>query len=216
MRANMPKDYIKRDTQTKTIFREFSQSGRQILVFGPNSTRKTRLVLDNLSKLKSRYNTNNIWVTMTETTTVESFIADVFFKLHLTRQVQTPATSETHHSAHGSIHVLNWLEKKDKNTQSAVTEQYIGIDDFVILATVLFKQNTVLVVDNMEKLTSSAEDLRTRLAEIAKNMADDAINFEDSHAKIIFIGMANTAEQLWQPVQSLKGRLATISVPSRD
>lgn len=85
-------------------------------------------------------------------------------------------------------------------------------DDFSILKTELLTTNTVLIVDDMKNLTDIALPLRIRLAEIVKNMSDDAINYPNSYTKNIFVGIAETANQLWHDVQSLKSRLATIKV----
>jgi len=211
------KNYVDRGTLDRTIFREFSQQGRQVLVFGPTGAGKTSMVLDNLAKLEEQYQTKHIRITMTNKTTIDSFIADVANKLELNRQIQTVMTNEDSRKAEGSIKILNWFSTKfsgqNRRTQQAVNEQYTGSDDFLILEQALFKRNTVLVVDDMENLTDNATDLRIRLAEIAKNMSDDAVNYEKSYAKIVFVGIASTAEQLWHDVQSLKSRLATISVP---
>lgn len=49
------KNYVERGTLDRTIFREFAQQGRQVLVFGPTGAGKTSMVLDNLERLKSRY-----------------------------------------------------------------------------------------------------------------------------------------------------------------
>ncbi|WP_334341455.1 ATP-binding protein [Companilactobacillus sp. HBUAS56275] len=206
------KNYVGRGTLDRTIFREFSQQGRQVLVFGPTGAGKTSMVLDNLAKLKEKYGTNSIRVTMTNTTNLESFIADIANKLHLMRNVKTIETNEKSNNVDGSIKIFSW-SARGKESQQDISEQYTGTDDFAILEEALFKSNTVLVVDDMENLSDEATDLRVRLAEIAKNMSDDAVNYEKSYAKIIFVGIANTAEQLWSDVQSLKSRLATISVP---
>lgn len=201
----------------KTIFREFSQQGRQVLVFGPTGAGKTSMVLDNLGKLKDKYKTESIRVTMTNKTTTQSFIADVANELQLMHHIQDVEMNETSQKAEGGVAGWGWLSAKfsrqDKGSMQETSEQYSGIDDFAILEKALFERNTVLVVDDMENLTDNASDLRTRLAEIAKNMSDDAVNYEKSYAKIVFVGIARTAEQLWKDVQSLKSRLATISVP---
>ncbi|KZU11121.1 ATP-binding protein [Lactiplantibacillus argentoratensis] len=209
------RNYVGRGTLDRTIFREFAQQGRQVLVFGPTGAGKTSMVLDNLSKLKKTYATDYIRVSMTNSTTIESFIANVAYKLDLVRSVQTIKTAEAHQNLEAGI--KQWISlaasKQRTTTQQEVTEQYIGTDDFVILEEILFKRNTVLVVDDMENLSEQAQSLQIRLAEIAKNMSDDAVNYEDSYAKIVFVGIARTAEELWRDVQSLKSRLATISVP---
>lgn len=209
------RNYVGRGTLDRTIFREFAQQGRQVLVFGPTGAGKTSMVLDNLSKLKKTYATDYIRVSMTNSTTIESFIANVAYKLNLVRSVQTIKTAEAHQNLEAGI--KQWISlaasKQRTTTQQEVTEQYIGTDDFVILEEILFKRNTVLVVDDMENLSEQAQSLQIRLAEIAKNMSDDAVNYEDSYAKIVFVGIARTAEELWRDVQSLKSRLATISVP---
>jgi len=211
------KNYVDRGTLDKTIFREFSQQGRQVLVFGPTGAGKTSMVLDNLAKLKKRYQTNFIRVTMTNATTMDSFIATIAFKLGLIRQVQVLETSEANQSVKGGIKLFNWFAAKTNgqstHTTQETSERYSGTDDFAIIEEALFKRNTVLVVDDMENLSKNADDLRIRLAEIAKNMSDDAVDYDDSYAKIVFVGIADTAEQLWHDVQSLKSRLATISVP---
>lgn len=112
---------------------------------------------------------------------------------------------------------MQWLKLSagiQANDQESTTQtEYTGVDDFAILEEVLFEQNIVLIVDDMENLSGEAEKLRIRLAEIAKNMSDDAVNYENSYAKIVFIGIAETADELWSDVTSLKSRLATIPVP---
>jgi len=211
------RNYVDRGTLDRTIFREFSQQGRQVLVFGPTGAGKTSMVLDNLGKLKSYYDTDYVRVTMTSTTSIASFIADVAYKLNLNREVQSIKTNEDSQGAEGGVKILSWfsanLSEQTKNAQQTTVERYAGADDFAILEEALFKRNTVLVVDDMENLSGQADKLRIRLAEIAKNMSDDAVNYDDSYAKIVFVGIASTAEQLWHDVQSLKSRLATISVP---
>ncbi|WP_164505147.1 ATP-binding protein [Companilactobacillus hulinensis] len=211
------RNYVGRGTLDKTIFREFSQQGRQVLVYGPTGSGRTSMVLDNLEKLRDQYGTNSVRVSMTNTTTLDSFIADVANKLNLARQIQTIETNEDNIKGSSGIKVFNWfnanLEGQNRTTTQDVVEKYTGTDDFSILEEALFKRNTVLVVDDMENLTEKAANLRIRLSEIAKNMSDDAVNYDDSYAKIIFVGIASTAEQLWHDVQSLKSRLATISVP---
>ena len=211
------KNYVERGTLDRTLFREFAQQGRQVLVFGPTGAGKTSMVLDNLERLKSRYGTTYIRVTMTNKTTIESFLADIAFKLGLTRQVQLVDTDESHSKVGGNFKLFHWFsvgaDGENQRSQQRIVERYTGSDDFAILEEALFKRNTVLVVDDMENLTDTAEELRIRLAEIAKNMSDDAVNYEDSYAKIVFVGIATTAEQLWADVQSLKSRLATIAVP---
>lgn len=211
------KNYVGRGILDRTIFREFSQQGRQVLVFGPTGAGKTSMVLDNLAKLKEKYQTKSIRVTMTNTTTLDKFITDVAYKLNLTRNVQTIETTKNQHQANAGFKMFQWvsfgIDSKNSESKQEVLEKYTGADDFAILEEALFKRNTVLVVDDMENLSDKASDLRIRLAEIAKNMSDDAVNYEDSYAKIVFVGIANTAEQLWSDVQSLKSRMATISVP---
>lgn len=210
-------NYVDRGPLDRTIFREFAQQGRQVLVYGPTGAGKTSMVLDNLEKLKTRYQTKSIRVTMTNTTTVESFIAEVAYKLQLTRMVQSVETKETSVNTSAALKIINWVSAnlggQKKQIQQDIREQYTGPDDFTILEEALFKRNTILVVDDMENLTGTADELRIRLAEIAKNMSDDAVNYEQSYAKIVFVGIATTAEQLWHDVESLKSRLATISVP---
>lgn len=209
------RNYVGRGTLDKTIFREFAQQGRQVLVFGPTGAGKTSMVLDNLNKLKNTYGTDYVRVSMTNSTTIESFVANVANQLGLVRSVQTITTSEARQNLEAGF--KQWVSlggsKQNTTTQQEVTKQYVGFDDFVILEEILFKRNTVLVVDDMENLSDEAQNLRVRLAEIAKNMSDDAVNYEESYAKIVFVGIARTAEALWQDVQSLKSRLATISVP---
>lgn len=209
------RNYVGRGTLDKTIFREFAQQGRQVLVFGPTGAGKTSMVLDNLNKLKNTYGTDYVRVSMTNSTTIESFVANVANQLGLVRSVQTITTSEARQNLEAGF--KQWVSlsgsKQNATTQQEVTKQYVGFDDFVILEEILFKRNTVLVVDDMENLSDEAQNLRVRLAEIAKNMSDDAVNYEESYAKIVFVGIARTAEALWQDVQSLKSRLATISVP---
>lgn len=211
------KNYVGRGDLDRTIFREFAQQGRQVLVFGPTGAGKTSMVLDNLEKLKNTYGTDYVRITMTKTTTIETFISEVARRLNLVRNVQTIDTNEGTLNASGGFNVRSWvslnLGAQNKTSQKNVVEQYTGVDDFSILEEALFNRNTVLVVDDMENLSSKADDLRVRLAEIAKNMSDDAVNYDDSYSKIVFVGIADTAEQLWDDVQSLKSRLATISVP---
>ncbi|MGP4116645.1 ATP-binding protein [Levilactobacillus zymae] len=210
-------NYVDRGPLDRTIFREFAQQGRQVLVYGPTGAGKTSMVLDNLEKLKTRYQTKSIRVTMTNTTSVESFIAEVAYKLQLTRMVQSVETTETSVNTSAALKIINWVSAnlggQKKQIQQDIREQYTGPDDFTILEEALFKRNTILVVDDMENLTGTADELRVRLAEIAKKMSDDAVNYEQSYAKIVFVGIATTAEQLWHDVESLKSRLATISVP---
>lgn len=174
------------------------------------------MVLDNLAKMKAEYGTDYVRVTMTNTTTIETFIGDVAQQLHLTRNVQTINTNQNGQGAQVGVGV-RWfkanLASQGNTTAQQTVEQYTGSDDFAILAEALFKRNTVLVVDDMENLSMKGETLRIRLAEIAKNMSDNAVEYDDSYAKIVFVGIADTAEQLWSDVQSLKSRLATISVP---
>lgn len=209
------RNYVGRGNLDKFIFREFAQRGRQVLIFGPTGAGKTSMVLDNLNKLARLHQTDYIRVSMTNTTTIESFIGLVAAKLGLARQVQSVTTAETNHGLQAGLN--KWISlgfsKQDKETQQEITEQYTGADDFAILEEVLFKRNTILVVDDMENLSTAAKNLKIRLAEIAKNMSDDAVNYEDSYAKIVFVGIASTAEELWNGVQSLQSRLATINVP---
>jgi len=153
---------------------------------------------------------------MSNTTTIESFIADVAGRLRLSRVVQRIQTNEDGVQAEAKAG-LRWFslraEVQSQSTNQNITEQYMGNDDFAILEEVLFKRNTVLIVDDMENLSGEADSLRVRLAEIAKNMSDDAVNYENSYAKIVFVGIAETAKELWHDVQSLRSRLATIAVP---
>ncbi|VDG30378.1 ATP-binding protein [Lactiplantibacillus mudanjiangensis] len=210
-------NYVDRGILDKKIFREFAQKGRQVLVYGPTGAGKTSMVLDNLGRLQEQYQTKYVRVTMTNETTTESFIADVANQLNLERDVQVIKTDENGQSIKGGLKILKWFDisagVQDKVSKQTITEHYTGTDDFSVLENVLFTTNTVLIVDDMENLTDAARPLRIRLAEIAKNMSDDAINYPNSYAKIIFVGIAETAEQLWHDVQSLKSRLATIKVP---
>lgn len=206
-------NYVGRGILDKKIYREFAQRGRQVLVYGPTGAGKTSMVLDNLKRLKEQYKTNNIRVTMTNTTDITSFVAEVANKLDLKRDVQTTEADESSLGFKVGFKSLIGIGVDDKSSNQRVTERYTGTDDFSILEEVLFKTNTVLIVDDMENLSEKALPLRTRLAEIAKNMSDDAINYPNSYAKIVFVGIAATAEQLWDDVQSLKSRLATIKVP---
>jgi len=204
---------VDRGKRSKAIFREFAQQGRQILVFGPTGASKTSMVLDNLAKMKASYQTNSLWLTMTSTTSVESFITAVTFRLKLQREAQSLKPNEDSLSI-GESKAISWISaRQTKNAQRTTVERYAGIDDFAILEEVLFRRNTMLVVDGMENLSEQADRLRVRLAETAKNMSDDAIKYEDSYAKIVFVGTASTAGQLWHDVESLKSRLATVSVP---
>lgn len=210
------KNYVDRGTLDRTIFREFAQQGRQVLVYGPTGAGKTSMVLDNLEKLKAQYHTNSIRVTMTNATTLNSFIAEIAYKLNVMRSIQTEEVTENGQNANGKLNLgllsAN-LGGNGKSTIHNTSEPYPTADDFSILEDILFQSNTILVVDDMENLSDQADDLRTRLAEVAKNMSDDAVNYDDSYAKIIFVGIADTAEQLWSDVESLKSRLATIAVP---
>lgn len=210
-------NYVDRGTLDKKIFREFAQKGRQVLVYGPTGAGKTSMVLDNLARLNHQYQTKYVRVTMTNSTTTESFIADVANQLNLERDVQVTEPAENGESIKGEFGLRRLLkisgELQDKVSKQVTTEHYSGTDDFSILEDVLFRTNTVLIVDDMENLTDNAQSLRIRLAEIAKNMSDDAVNYSTSYAKIVFVGIAETAEQLWNDVQSLKSRLATIKVP---
>lgn len=206
-------NYVGRGVLDKKIYREFAQRGRQVLVYGPTGAGKTSMVLDNLKRLREQYKTNNIRVTMTNTTDITSFVAEVANKLDLKRDVQTTEADESNLGFKVGFKSLIGIGVDDKSSNQRVTERYTGTDDFSILEEVLFKTNTVLIVDDMENLSEKALPLRTRLAEIAKNMSDDAINYPNSYAKIVFVGIAATAEQLWEDVQSLKSRLATIKVP---
>lgn len=88
------KNYVDRGNLDRTIFREFSQQGRQVLVFGPTGAGKTSMVLDNLEKLKKQYHTNSVRVTMTKTTTLNSFIAEIARKLKVLRPIQTEEINE--------------------------------------------------------------------------------------------------------------------------
>lgn len=79
------------------------------------------------------------------------------------------------------------------------------------IVSALFVGNVVLVVDALERVTDSNLDLVVWLAELAKNMSDEASLYEGSIVKVIFTGMARTPDQLCERVQSLKSRLAVIS-----
>lgn len=79
-----------------------------------------------------------------------------------------------------------------------------------IVAT-LFSRNIVLVVDALEKVTDPNFDLIVWLAELAKNISDEAGFHEDSIVKIVFTGVMDTPNQLCKKVQSLRSRLAVIS-----
>lgn len=210
------KNYVDRGNLDRTIFREFSQQGRQVLVFGPTGAGKTSMVLDNLEKLKKQYHTNSVRVTMTKTTTLNSFIAEIARKLKVLRPIQTEEINEddTTGNVGVNIGIVNAkINESGKTSVHNTLEPYAVEDGFSELEDILFRTNTVLVVDDMENLSEQAENLRTRLAEVAKNMSDDAVNYDESYAKIVFVGIADTAEQLWHDVESLKSRLATISVP---
>ncbi|CAJ1227898.1 AAA family ATPase [Lactiplantibacillus xiangfangensis] len=181
-------NYVDRGTLDKKIFREFAQKGRQVLVYGPTSAGKTSMVLDNLARLNHQYQTNYVRVTMTNSTTTESFIADVANQLNLERDVQVTEPAENGESIKGEFGLRRLLkisgELQDKVSKQVTTEHYSGTDDFSILEDVLFRTNTVLIVDDMENLTDNAQSLRIRLAEIAKNMSDDAVNYSTSYAKL--------------------------------
>lgn len=210
-------NYVDRGNLDLTIFHEFSQKGGQVLIYGPTGAGKTSLVLDNLEKLKEMYGTDYVRVTMSQETTLDSFIADVATELHLTRKIQHLDAKETTQNASAGAKFFEWvsttLGKQNKHTSETTEEYYSGTDDFNILKEALFKRNTVLVVDDMENLSDAAVDLRIRLAEIAKNMSDESVKYPNSYAKIVFVGIADTADQLWHDVVSLKSRLATIEVP---
>lgn len=209
------RNYLSRGNLDKFIFREFAQRGRQVLIFGPKGAGKTSVVLNNLNKLAGLHQTAYVRVSMTNTTTIESFIGLVASKLSLARPVQSITTAEVDRNIQAGL--TKWVSlgfsKQDKGTCQEVTEQYTGADDFAVLEEVLFKRNTILVVDDMENLSIAAKNLKIRLAEIAKNMSDDAVNYDDSYAKIVFVSIVSTAEELWSGVQSLQSRLATINVP---
>jgi len=85
-----------------------------------------------------------------------------------------------------------------------------GVDAFNLLAKQLLENNMILVI--RELTIAQSASLRIRLAEIAKSMSDDAINYEKSYAKVIFTGPADVVQQMWQDVPSLESRMATISV----
>ncbi|TGD22725.1 hypothetical protein EGT49_08060 [Companilactobacillus suantsaicola] len=157
----------------KNIFREFSQQGRQILLYGADREEKMNTALENLSKLSEKYGTSFIKASVTRFSTVEDFTVDLFNKIHV--------------------------------------QNLDLINGFTILEEELFKQNTVLVIDGMEEINNNIA-LREKLAELAKSMSDNSIYYENSYAKVIFIGTVNTAELLWNDVQSLKSRMATISI----
>jgi len=85
-----------------------------------------------------------------------------------------------------------------------------GVDAFNLLAKQLLENNMILVI--RELTIAQSASLRIRLAEIAKSMSDDAINYENSYAKVSFTGPADVVQQMWQDVPSLESRMATISV----
>ncbi|WP_204122133.1 MULTISPECIES: hypothetical protein [Levilactobacillus] len=85
-----------------------------------------------------------------------------------------------------------------------------GVDAFNLLARNLLESNMILVI--RELAIAQSTSLRIRLAEMAKSMSDDAINYENSYAKVIFTGPTDVVQQMWQDVPSLKSRMATISV----
>ncbi|BDZ32275.1 hypothetical protein RA086_13585 [Lactiplantibacillus sp. WILCCON 0030] len=165
----------------KTISREFSQQGLQILVFGSNDQVKTRFVHHYLDQLQKDCGTNHITMTLTSQTTLIGFLTEVTAKLESSFSIKFPSSE--------LLPVTNY---------------------FIALAEILFTHNVVLVVTDMTVSTEQTKHLKQYLANLAKNMSDDAINYADSHAKIIFIGNTETAEELWSDVQSLKSRLATI------
>lgn len=194
----------------RIIMREFSQRGRQVLVYGPIGVERTNVVLDYLKMLEKSHGTKSVRVTMSSKTTMESFTTDVVGKLHLSRvQINEDGVEFKEDLCWFSLR----SELQSQSINQTITEQYRGVDDFVIIEEVLFRRNIVLIVDDMENLSNDADSLRVRLAEMAKNMSDDAINYENSYAKIVFIGIAKTAKELWNDVQSLRSRLATIAVP---
>lgn len=209
-------NYVDRGALDKKIFREFAQKGRQILVYGPTGASRISMVLDNLDLLNQRYNTKYVRVTISNSTTTESFITDVTKQLNLERNVQVTKAADNDAIIRGGVKFLNWSkasgEVQNRVSKQVTTGHYCGTDDFSILENVLFTTNIILIVNDMENLTDDARSLRVRLAEIAKSMSDDAINYSTSHAKMVFVGTVEIAEQLWNDVRSLKSRLATIKV----
>lgn len=211
-------NYVSRGKLDRLIERVFARKGTQILIYGPSGAGKTSMVIDNLGKLEKSYGTTYIRVTMSETTTTESFIANAAQSMGMVREVQRTTSTDINGKANIAMGLVKWLsasaELSSSKSVAKTTEQYAGNDDFNVLKQALFKRNMILVVDDMEKLKDNG--LRTRLAEIAKNMSDESINYDDSWAKLVFVGIASTAEDLLNADMSLESRLATLAVPYLD
>lgn len=76
----------------KTLRRAFLQQGQQVLVIGSASAEKTRAVLCNLQQLKRTYAIHFVRIGITESTTVERFIAAASIQLGFARSTRTMAT----------------------------------------------------------------------------------------------------------------------------
>ncbi|NLR09067.1 MULTISPECIES: hypothetical protein [Lactobacillaceae] len=85
----------------------------------------------------------------------------------------------------------------DKPSNWRITGNFAEINELSNLVELLLKTDTILVVENLENMPEKALSLRIRLAGMAKNLSDEAINYLDSYAKIIFTGVEETAAQLW-------------------
>lgn len=208
------KNYVGRGHLDKVIERAFSRKGNQVLIYGKTGAGKTSLVFDNLSTLNRLYGTQYIRIQVSELMTIESFVADVAQALNLVREVNHTVSDSKNNKGGGKLS-FKWLsfqgETSVTNNNSKVVEEYTGNDDFNIIKKVLLKRNTILFIDDMERMQD--ETLRTRLAEIAKNMSDESADYYDSYAKIIFVGIASTADELMKADISLTSRLSTIEVP---
>jgi len=209
------KNYVSRGHLDKTIQRTFETKGQQILIYGQTGAGKTSMVIDNLNSLYTKYGTDNIRIQISETTTLDSFKADVAQALKLVRNVNQSQTKGVSGKVTASANLISWfstsLQGTGQTSTTTSTEFYSGNDEFAIIQEVLFKRDTILVIDDMEKLHD--ETLRTRLAEVAKNMSDNSVSYSESYAKIIFVGIADTANQLIKADSSLESRLDTIEVP---
>lgn len=196
----------------KTLRRAFLQQGQQVLVIGSASVEKARVVLCNLHQLERTYAIHFVRIEITKSTTVERFIAAVSIQLGFARSTRTMTTLVAGQKL--IANVQQWSSSagtESKVVTEPVTERYVGTDDFKILEEILFNRNTILVIDDIENLSADAQGLQAKLAELAKSMSNNAVDYEDPYAKLVFIGTVTTAAELRQVVQSLQAALIPIT-----
>jgi Archaeal ATPase. len=210
-------NYISRGPEyDMATFSDFETVGRQIIVYGESSVGKTSLIKHNLRKLKLEQGVNFIEVRIRNTTTLNTFLTQVLKKLGfrqgVTEQETRGTTTQGKLKGDTKLPILNAGATLSGEMSNTTTTQfdYISNVDFDDVIDIMIDTNTILFVDDMEKLEDN--ELRITLADLAKNLSD-AVSDSNSLAKLVFAGATTDVESLLNADISLQYRLVTREIP---